>query len=67
MRLLNRIRVYLQPHYLIIGHYAGLVIGCCRGGSGKRDVLAEEPLATFKRCNSRKCLICREIEEAYND
>ena len=67
MRLLNCIRVYSQPHYLVIGHYTGLVIGCCRGGSGKRDVLAEEPLAMFKRCNSRKCPICREIEVASND
>lgn len=60
MRLLNRIKVCLQPHYLIIGHHTGLVIGCCRGRSGKQDVLVEEPLAMFKRYSSRNCPICRE-------
>lgn len=63
MRLVNKLKTILEPHYLIIGGYTGLVIGCCRGESGKRDVLEEEPLASFKRCSPRKCYICQGLEE----
>ena len=49
-------------HYLIVGHYSGEVIGCCCGKNGKQDVLAEEPLSTFKRVSRRKCPVCREFE-----
>ena len=62
MRLINKIKLMFQPHYQIIGHYTGEVIGCCRGKSGMRDVLEEEPLSTFRRCSPRKCCICKEFE-----
>ena len=65
MRLINRIRVAMLPHYQIIGHYTGEVIGCTRGKQGKLDVLAEEPMATFRRYSSRKCKVCKEIREAW--
>ena len=63
IRFINRVRLVLQPHYLVFGHYYNAEpMGCCRGKSGKRDVLAEEPLATFKRCPKRKCPICKEYD-----
>ncbi len=61
MGTLKKIVNAFTPHYLIIGHYTGEVIGCCCGESGKRDVLCEEPLSTFKRIERRKCPICKEI------
>ncbi len=60
MNIVKRIKRALTPHYLIIGHYTGAVIGCCCGKSGKEDVLEEEPLSTFQRISKRKCPICKE-------
>ena len=64
MRIVFKLRqlwdTWCQPHYLIIGRSTKQVIGCCRGKAGKRDVLAEEPGSTFKRCSKRKCAVCNE-------
>lgn len=57
----SKIRNLITPHYLIIGHYTGEIIGCCMGKDGKKDVLAEEPLSTFRRINKRKCPVCKEF------
>lgn len=46
------------PHYEIIGGYTGEVIGCCCGKRSQRDVLYEEPNATFRRVRKSKCPIC---------
>jgi hypothetical protein len=61
MKIIKKLQTMLTPHYLIIGHYSGKVIGCCRGKSGKMDVLEEEPLSTFKRVSRRKCPVCKEF------
>lgn len=61
MKLKNKIKRKVTPHYLVIGHYSGEAIGCCCGRSGKKDVLAEEPLSTFKRVSRRKCPVCKRI------
>lgn len=61
MKIIRKLQNIIIPHYLIIGHYSGEVIGCCRGKSGKQDALAEEPLSTFKRISRRKCPVCREF------
>lgn len=60
MSIANKIKRELLPHYLIIGHYTGGVIGCTCGKSGKEEVLSEEPLSTFKRVSKRKCPVCKE-------
>lgn len=60
MRVADKIKRKLRPHYLIIGHYTGEVIGCTRGKSGKEEVLSEEPLSRFKRVSMRKCPVCKE-------
>jgi len=54
---------HFTPHYLVIGHYTKIAIGCTCGKSGKADVLAEEPLATFKRVRLGACPICNEKED----
>lgn len=59
--IINKIRRNLTPHYLIIGHYTGKIIGCTCGKSGKEEVLNEEPLSTFKRVSKRKCPACRKF------
>lgn len=51
---------HFMPHYLIVGHYTNEVIGCT---CNKKDVLAEEPLATFKRVPLWRCPICRKEED----
>lgn len=51
---------HFTPHYLIIGHYTSKVIGCTCGEHGKADVLAEEPLSTFKWVPLWKCPICHK-------
>ena len=61
MKIIRKFRNAITPHYLIIGHYSGEVIGCCCGKSGKEHVLAEEPLSTFKWVSKRKCPICKEF------
>lgn len=61
MKIIRKFQNMIIPHYLIIGHYSGGVIGCCCGKTGKQDVLAEEPLSTFKRVSRRKCPVCREF------
>lgn len=61
MKIIKKIQNMITPHYLIIGYYSGKAIGCCCGKSGKQDVLAEEPLSTFKRVSRRKCPICKEF------
>lgn len=61
MRIIRKIKEMVTPHYLIIGHYSGEAIGCCCGESGKRDVLEEEPLSTFKRVSKWKCPVCKEF------
>ncbi len=35
-------------YFAVIGQYSGAVMGVCVGESGKRDVLREEPGATFR-------------------
>lgn len=60
MKIADRIKRKLLPHYLIIGHYTGEVIGCTCGKSGKEEVLSEEPWVRFKRISKRKCPICKE-------
>lgn len=62
MNMINEIQNKIAPHYLIIGHYTGEVIGCTCGKSGREEVLAEEPLSTFKRVSKRKCPVCKEFE-----
>ena len=61
MKIIRKLRNAITPHYLIIGHYAGEVIGCCCGKTGKSDVLAEESLSTFKWVRKRKCPVCKEF------
>lgn len=61
MRIIKKIKEMVMPHYLIIGHYSGKVIGCCCGKNGKQNALDEEPLSTFKRVNKRKCPVCNEF------
>lgn len=61
MRIADKIKRELAPHYLIIGHYTGEVIGCTCGDSGKKEVLAEEPLSKFRRVSKRKCPVCEEF------
>lgn len=51
---------FIEPHYLIIGHYTGKAIGCTCGKRGQKDVLEEEPRATFKRIKKRNCPICNQ-------
>ena len=63
MGIVDKIKGELAPHYLIIGHYTGEVIGCTCGNSGKKEVLAEEPLSTFKRIYKRKCPVCKEFRK----
>lgn len=41
-------------YYAIIGAHTKRVIGACVGESGKRDVLSEEPGATFKRISKKQ-------------
>lgn len=65
MSLINYIRFAMLPHYQILGHYTGEVIGCTRGKQGKLYVLAEEPLATFRRCSSSRCEICKEVKSIW--
>lgn len=48
----------MLPHYEIVGAYTGKVIGCTCGKSGRKDVLEEEPGATFRRVSRRKCSVC---------
>ena len=61
MKIIRKFRNAITPHYLIVGHYSGKVIGCCCGKTGKIGVLTEEPLSTFKRVSKRKCPICKEF------
>ena len=61
MRFFGKIKNMFVPHYLIIGYYSKTAIGCTCGKSGKRDVLAEEPMAKFQRISRRKCPICKEF------
>lgn len=61
MQIAKKLKDIVTPHYLIIGHYSGEVIGCCCGESGKKDVLEEEPLSTFRRISRLKCPICKEL------
>lgn len=61
MKIIRKLRNAITPHYLIIGHYSGEVIGCCCGKTGKSDVLAEESLSTFKWVRKRKCPACKEF------
>ena len=60
MSILSKIKKRITPHYLIIGHYTGEVIGCTCGKRGKEEVLSEEPLSTFKRVSKRKCPVCKD-------
>lgn len=61
MGIVNKIIRTFTPHYVIIDHYTGEVIGCCRGKTGKKNVLSEEPLSTFTRLSKRKCPVCKEL------
>ena len=61
MKFVEKIQDIVTPHYLIIGHYSGRVIGCCCGKSGKQEVLAGDPLSTFKRISRQKCPVCKEF------
>lgn len=61
MITINKIKRNLTPHYLIIGHYTGEVIGCTFGKRGKEEVLSEEPLSTFKRVSKRECPVCKKF------
>jgi hypothetical protein len=45
-------------YYAIIGAHTKKVIGACVGESGKRDVLSEEPGATFKRISKKEYERC---------
>lgn len=60
-KIIRKFHNMITPHYLIVGHYTGEVIGCCWGKNGKADVLTEEPLSTFKRVSRRKCPVCKEF------
>lgn len=61
MSFLRKIKNMIVPHYLIIGYYTKTPIGCTCGECGKRDVLEEEPNATFQRISRRKCPVCKEF------
>lgn len=55
----HKLKNLFKPHYLIIGHYTGAIIGCCNK-NGKKDVLSEEPYSKFKRISYHKCPICNK-------
>lgn len=50
-----------DKHYIIIGHYSGLALGCC-SGSGRMDILFEEEEATFEEVKKDECPICSAEE-----
>lgn len=50
-----------ERHYVIVGGYSGLDIGCCTE-SGKDDVLEEEPRSSFRPVRERNCPICSRDE-----
>lgn len=47
----------VESHWLIIGYYTKLPIGCC---SDRMDVLFEEPDSTFQLINRLECPVCIE-------